>query len=100
MRAIGGPDATRRAIELMARGCLRAICTVRELRAARVYSPNPDHRRAFARSATETMGLEARAVDSAEEAVRGADIVLCATDTATAVYSYQWLSPGAHVTSI
>jgi ornithine cyclodeaminase/alanine dehydrogenase-like protein (mu-crystallin family) len=84
----------------MARGSRRAILAIREITAARVYSPNPEHRRAFAGAQTDETGIPVVAVDSGEEAARGADIVLCATNTATAVLSYEWLRPGVHVTSI
>jgi alanine dehydrogenase len=84
----------------MARGCIRAIKAVRNIEDVRVYSPNPEHRRAFATDASETFGFPVAAVDSGEEAVREADIVLCATSTTTAVYSFDWLTPGTHVTSI
>jgi ornithine cyclodeaminase/alanine dehydrogenase-like protein (mu-crystallin family) len=88
----------------MARGTLRAMCAVRKVTLARVYSPTPEHRRAFAEEATRAFGIEAVAVDSAEEAVRGADIVSCATNTfirsREPVFAADWLSPGAFVSSI
>jgi alanine dehydrogenase len=42
----------------------------------------------------------ARAVASFEEAVRGADVVCCCTDSDDAVTSSSWLIPGAHVSSV
>jgi ornithine cyclodeaminase/alanine dehydrogenase-like protein (mu-crystallin family) len=39
-------------------------------------------------------------VDSAEEAVRGADIVCCVTPSETPVFEAAWLEPGAHVNAI
>jgi ornithine cyclodeaminase/alanine dehydrogenase-like protein (mu-crystallin family) len=35
-----------------------------------------------------------------EQAVRGADVVCCCTDAAEPVIAYEWLQPGAHVTSV
>jgi ornithine cyclodeaminase/alanine dehydrogenase-like protein (mu-crystallin family) len=43
---------------------------------------------------------QARAVESAEQAVRGADVVCLCTDAAQPVISGDWLTPGAHVTSV
>ncbi len=89
----------------MAKGSLRAICAVRAITRAQVYSPNPEHRRAFARDAAASFGIEVTAVDSAEAAVREVDVVTCATNIfnvrdAPGVYSAQWLSPGTHVNTI
>jgi len=42
----------------------------------------------------------ARAVASFEEAVRGADVVACCTDSREPVIRRDWLKPGAHVSSV
>ena len=42
----------------------------------------------------------ARVVPSIEEAVRGADVICLCTSAATPVIQADWLSPGAHVTSV
>lgn len=42
----------------------------------------------------------ARAVASAEEAVRGADVVCLCTSAGEAQISREWLAPGTHVTSV
>lgn len=42
----------------------------------------------------------ARAVEGAEEAVRGADVVCLCTDSSEPVISHDWLAPGTHVTSV
>ncbi len=42
----------------------------------------------------------ARAVASAEEAVRGADVVCLCTDAEEPLISREWLVPGTHVTSV
>jgi ornithine cyclodeaminase/alanine dehydrogenase-like protein (mu-crystallin family) len=64
------------------------------------WSPNPDRRRAFAREMSAETGIEITAVESPEEATRGMDIVLCATNALEAVFFERWLEPGMHVTSI
>jgi alanine dehydrogenase len=84
----------------MARTYLDAIAEVRGLREVRIYSTTPAHREKLAAVAREELGLEARAVDSAEEAVREASIVATATDAMSATFDPTWVAPGAHVTCV
>ncbi len=48
-------------------------------------------------AATDT---RARAVETAEEAVRGADVVCLCTSSGEPVISLDWLAPGMHITSV
>lgn len=58
------------------------------------------HREAFAAEMNGRSGLQVSAVDSAEEAVREADVLICCTSSLTPVFQAEWLKPGAHVTNI
>jgi ornithine cyclodeaminase/alanine dehydrogenase-like protein (mu-crystallin family) len=71
---------------------VEALRLVRPIREVRVWSP----RRApeFARR------HGAHAAGSAEEAVRGADVVVVATSARTPVLAGKWLSPGVHVNAV
>lgn len=77
---------------VQARSHLEALRLVREFREVRVWSPR--HARVFA----DRFGV--RAAPSAEEAVRGADVVVVATTSTTPVLRGTWLSPGAHVNAV
>ncbi len=89
------PDASVLAIigsGVQARSHLEALRLVRDFREVRVWSPR--RARAFA----EEHGVVA--ATSAEEAVRGADVVVTATTSPTSVLFGEWLSPGAHVNAL
>jgi len=63
-----------------------------------VYSPN--HRHEFAAQAQQALGIDVRAVDSAAEAVRAADILLVATNARAPVFDAADMPPGLHVGSM
>jgi alanine dehydrogenase len=89
------PDASVLAIlgsGVQARSHLEALRLVRDFREVRVWSP----RRAAAFA--EEHGV--RAAASAEEAVRGADVVVTATTSPTPVLSGEWLAPGVHINAL
>lgn len=77
---------------VQAKSHLEAIRLVRTLKDVRVWSPR--NAKAFASE----HGV--RATDSAEEAVRGADIVVVATSSQVPVLFGRWLAPGTHVNTV
>ncbi|PYN50328.1 MAG: ornithine cyclodeaminase [Candidatus Rokuibacteriota bacterium] len=77
---------------VQARSHLAALRLVRTIREVRVWSPR--NAAAFARE------FGVRAVPSAEEAVRGSDIVVVATSSQTPVLSGAWLAPGTHINAV
>jgi len=94
-QALARPEARVLAIlgsGVQARSHLEALRLVRALDEVRVWSPRSAG--AFA----ERHGV--RATRSAEEAVRGADVVVVATSSRTPVLQGAWLSPGAHVNAV
>lgn len=77
----------------------RAICAVRPIRRVQVFSPNPEHRADFvARMANEN--VEVVAVDDPRAAIKGADIVCCATNAKLPVLNGEWLETGQMVITI
>lgn len=77
---------------VQARSHLEALRIVRQFREVRVWSPR--HAADFARE----HGISASA--SAEEAVRGADVIVVATSATTPILKGAWLSAGAHVNAV
>jgi alanine dehydrogenase len=84
----------------MARTYLEAFKCVRDIRLCKVYSPNAANREAFAEEMTRAFNIEVRAVDKAREAVRGADILSCCTDSMAPVFDADWIEKGMHVTNL
>ena len=79
---------------------LLAACNVRDIEMIKCFSPNSANRLNFTQEMTEILGVEMMVVNSAEEAVSGVDIVLCATNSIEKVYIESWLRPGIHISSI
>ena len=77
---------------VQARSHLEALRIVRKFREVRIWSPR--NAKEFARQ----FGISAAA--SAEEAVRGADVIVVATSATTPVLLGQWLSPGVHINAV
>jgi ornithine cyclodeaminase len=79
-----------------ARTHARAIPRVRSLKEIRVAGRD----RAKAEALAAELGSSARAVDSYEEAIRGADVVAATTHALEPVVRREWLEPGTHVNSV
>lgn len=77
---------------VQARSHLEALRIVRDFQEVRVWSPR--NAGEFARK------FNVSAATSAEEAVRGADVIVVATAATTPVLLGEWLAPGAHVNAV
>lgn len=78
-------------------GQLLAACTVRDFATLRVYSPNPASRTRFAAEIREELGRAVTVCEHPEDAVDGADVLLCATNSIDPVIQARWLRKGMHV---
>ncbi len=79
---------------------LMAACAVRDIATIRCFSPNPQSREAFASEMSALLGVEVIPVGQPEEAITGADIAMCATNSIDHIFFERWIEPGMHVTSI
>ena len=80
-----------------ARTQLEAVCAVREIRQARVYSRRAERREDFATQMTERLGVEVTPAEGGEQCVAGADVVITITSARDPVLQGDWLAEGAHV---
>jgi thiomorpholine-carboxylate dehydrogenase len=78
---------------VQARSHVEALRLVRTFQEIRVWSPTREHAQ---RLATEIGGK----ASSAEESVRGADVIVTATSSKTPVLKGAWLKPGCHVNAV
>ena len=95
-RHLADPNARVLAIlgsGVQAKSHLEAMRLVRDFDEVRVWSRMPANAKAFA----DTHGATAMGI---EDAVKGADIVVCATTAFEPVLSGAWLKPGAHVNAV
>jgi ornithine cyclodeaminase/alanine dehydrogenase-like protein (mu-crystallin family) len=95
-KALAAADASVLAIlgsGVQARAHVAALGRVRAFEEIRVWSPTRAHAERFA----EEIGGR---VMAAEDAVRGADVVVTATATKAPILEGAWLKPGAHVNAI
>jgi ornithine cyclodeaminase len=81
---------------VQARSHLAALRLVRHFAEIRAWSPNPEHLRKFVDEAAAPV----RAATSAEEAVRGADVVVVTTSAVEPAIQNAWVADGAHVIAI
>jgi thiomorpholine-carboxylate dehydrogenase len=95
---------------VQARSHVEALQLVRKFEEIRVWSPTREHAQRFAKEIgarswhrhpadTKLAGSQCHAM-GAEEAVRGADVIVTVTNTKTPVLKGSWLKPGCHVNAI
>ena len=96
----GASDLALLGSGVQARTHLAAMRAVRSLERVRVWSPSRANREAFAERESSRHGIPIEPVDSAEAAVRGADLVCTVTAATAPVVRGEWLSPGVHVNAV
>jgi len=87
-----------------------ALKLVKHFEEIRVWSPTQEHAERFAKEieasswhrhlADQTLAGSQCHVTSAENAVRGADVIVTATNSKTPVLKGSWLKPGCHVNAV
>jgi alanine dehydrogenase len=83
-----------------ARTQLEAVAAVRRLEHVRAFGRDPERRAEFCLGMSERIGVAVEPVNSGEEAVRGADIIITATSATKVVLEGAWLAPGMHINAM
>lgn len=102
-RHLARPESSRVGIVgtgTQARTQLEGVCAVLPVREVRAYSRDAERRQTFARAMGQRLGVNVEAVTSAEEAVRGADVVITITNAKDPVVRGEWLAPGCHINAV
>jgi alanine dehydrogenase len=76
---------------------LQAICAVRPIQRAFVFSRTPDTRVAFAERMTAQLGIPVHPVESVEQAVAEADVICTITSAREPILQGALLKPGMHI---
>jgi ornithine cyclodeaminase/alanine dehydrogenase-like protein (mu-crystallin family) len=79
---------------------VRAVLAARPIQRVAAYSRDAAGRTAFARRMADETGIVVEAAPDAETAVRGADVICCATTSTKPVFDESWVRAGAHVNGI
>jgi ornithine cyclodeaminase/alanine dehydrogenase-like protein (mu-crystallin family) len=77
---------------VQAKSHLEAIPVVRDIKEVRIFSRSPEKARKLTGNR--------QPATSAEEAVRGADIIVTATSAKEPIIKREWIKPGAHINAV
>ena len=76
---------------------IEAMACARPIRRCRVASRSFEHAQRFAAEMRARFAFPVEPAESAEAAVRGADLIVTATNAREPVLKREWISPGAHL---
>jgi len=79
---------------------LMALREVMDIEHAKVYCRTCSSRENFAKMANERFGISIKAVATAEEAVKGADVVVTVTPANKPVLKTEWIEKGTHINAM
>ncbi len=79
---------------------IEAVAAVRKLTRVRVFGRDAGRRARFAAEMSARLYIQVEPAASAEEAVRGADIIITATTAMRPVLEGAWIAPGMHINAI
>ena len=102
-RALARKDASELTIigaGVQARSHLEAMACVRPINKARIVAQRLEKAQAFVTEFQPKFSFPLEAMQTAEEATCGADLIVTATTAREPVIKREWISPGAHINAI
>ena len=82
---------------VQARSHLSAMSAVRSIKRCRIASRQVEHARRFAEEMRRDFPFPIEPVESVEEALQDADLIVTATSAVEPIVRREWISPGAHL---
>lgn len=79
---------------------LDAMRVARNINHVRIWSRNLDHAQKFAERESTRCSIQIEAVDSARDAVEGADIICTVTSATEPILQGEWIAPGTHINAV
>lgn len=76
---------------------LEAVCAVRSISSARVFSRRPEPLAAFCSAMSQKLAIDVSPASSPREAIAGADVIVTITNSRDPVVKGEWISAGAHI---
>ena len=79
---------------------LEALCLVRSIKKAFIWSPDEQESRIAAEELVQNLQIEVENVDDLSKTAAQADVILTTTPAKTPLIEADWLSPGQHITAM
>jgi ornithine cyclodeaminase/alanine dehydrogenase-like protein (mu-crystallin family) len=77
-----------------------ALHNERRIETYKLFSHNADNRGEFCRRTATLVDAEFIPVDTPRQVMRGADVVICATNSNVPVFDGAWIEPGQHIVTV
>jgi ornithine cyclodeaminase len=85
---------------VQARSHLEAMLVASNISTVRIWSQHFDHAQQFAVLESNIHNIAIKAVETAKEAVEGADIICTVTSATKPIVHGDWISPGTHINAV
>jgi alanine dehydrogenase len=85
---------------VQARAHIQALCQVKKLQRIKIYSPLGISAERVRQELESEVGVDIEVASSAEDTVRGSDLVVTVTTAKEPVLELDWLKPGAHINAV
>jgi len=85
---------------VQARAHIQALCRVKKLQRIKIYSPLGISAERVRQELESEVGVDIEVVSSAEDTVRGSDLVITVTTAKEPVLELEWLKPGVHINAV